>query len=271
MDTTVITSTSGDDIRMAIECLSVEPILSMDCEGIDLSRDGQISIIQLSTRERCFLFDVLGLDGKSEAIIALKPILESTSILKIIHDPKMDGDALFHIFDIRLTNVHDTQAWDSILKRATRNLNQTLLAYGCEENEARSGDVYRTNSSFWATRPLTTQMISWSSGDVTKLFQLFDAQRDMASPEQEILASERSEQQAIFLMDKICVAESIKPSMIGRFIGTGGSNLRDLMMRVPGTFFHSRGSFKSGSIAVYAPDEKSLAAVLNLLRPYQRG
>ena len=50
--------------------------------------------------------------NKNDPLIKwLKIILEDQNILKIIHDCRMDSDALYHHFDIKLANVHDTSAW----------------------------------------------------------------------------------------------------------------------------------------------------------------
>lgn len=269
IETIVITSTSSA-LSGAIACLETESVLALDCEGMDLGREGEISIIQLSTRDKCFLFDVIDLTPSCELVLLLKPILENSDIMKIIHDSKMDGDALLHKLDIRLINVHDTQAWDLVLKGQARNLNQTLISYDCAENLERSSDVYKINKRFWATRPMTQHMIDWSSGDVTNLFALFYRQKELASPEEEIVALEKSEAQAAFLREKVCQVTTINPKHMGRCIGPGGSNIRSKMSKVPGSFFQTRGPRNAGIVAVYAPDDSSLSLAIALLRPYTR-
>lgn len=264
-----VVTEASDDLLEVIARLESETLLALDCEGVDLGREGAVCIVQLSTREICFLFDVHGLDSSSHLVVSLKPILESTEILKIIHDPKMDGDALFHQYDITLANVHDTQAWDFVINRSERNLNDTLIAFGCAENTKRLGNVYATNIAYWATRPLTREMIDWASGDVVHLFQLFDAQRRTVSGAAAVgTATERSESQVGFLRNKLYLNVLINPRLMGRFIGPKGANIRILMRSTPGSFFQSRGGNKSGRIGVYAPCEKSLDAAVRSLRPY---
>lgn len=119
-------------------------ILALDCEGVDLGRDGSITIIQISTATQCYLFDVINLHSTGEVKIFLKDILEDEKKIKIVHDCTMDSDALQHHLDITLAGVHDTQAWDSILHcHGEKNLNDTLTANGCQPNIKHDINVYK--------------------------------------------------------------------------------------------------------------------------------
>ena len=172
-----------DDLteRQRVELLECK-LFALDCEGVDLGRSGRICLIQLSTPSTCYLFDVLGLSSVSDMIIFLKVILEDRKKTKVIHDCKMDADALFHLCGIHLSGVHDTQAWDVALRGGVGlNLNRTLQAYGCTINAQRDHNFYLGNPSFWATRPLTPHMIDWASGDVRHLFDLHRAQMNTAA------------------------------------------------------------------------------------------
>jgi len=99
-----------DSSATAARCrstLSGEMLLALDCEGVNLGRRGEVSIIQIATTSMCFLLDV---QCKTAATVALaKEILENDSICKIIHDCRADSDALKHLLSITLKNVHDTQ------------------------------------------------------------------------------------------------------------------------------------------------------------------
>lgn len=267
MNVTVVTEES-EHLNEALSHLAAAELLALDCEGVDLGRGGSISIIQLSSMERCYLFDVHGLAASAALVMALKPILESSEIVKIIHDVKMDADALFHEMNIAVTKVHDTQIWDKTLKGQTRNLNQTLLAYACEPNEERDANVYRANYRFWATRPLTEHMIDWASGDVSNLFELYERQCDISSPLQAEEAEAASERNCHFLRSCESQVCFISPRHMGRFIGPGGSNIRNLEKLVPGAFFQTRGQKNSGEVVVYAPDAASLARARRLLVKY---
>lgn len=124
-------------------------VLALDCEGVDLGRDGSITIITMSTENSCYLFDVIDLRAglKSELKAFLKDILEDEHVTKIIHDCKMDSDALLHSLGIMLAGVHDTQAWDDIIrKNGEKNLNDTLLGNGCETNPTHNTNVYKVKA-----------------------------------------------------------------------------------------------------------------------------
>jgi len=49
----------------------------------------------------------------------LKDPLESTSIVKVMHDCRQDSDALFHLAGIKLTSVFDVQLGHVTLLRKT--------------------------------------------------------------------------------------------------------------------------------------------------------
>jgi hypothetical protein len=45
---------------------------------------------------------------------------------------------------------------------------------------------------------------------------------------------------------------------LGRFIGSGGSILRRLLLRVPGSYIHSHGPKRNGLFLMYATDGKTM-------------
>jgi hypothetical protein len=77
-------------------------------------------------------------------------------------------------------NVHDTQSWATALQPhlgpGRPNLNDTLAAFGLPTNDARDKMMYRANPRFWATRPLTQQMVQWASADASSVWALFHKQ-----------------------------------------------------------------------------------------------
>ena len=77
----------------------------------------------------------------------MKGLCEDDSITKVIHNTKMDSDALYHNLDVRLCNVHGTQVWDIVLKNhhGGLNLNDTLSAWRLPPAEARDKSVYSSN------------------------------------------------------------------------------------------------------------------------------
>ena len=177
---TVIDDKDPALLQAARDAISREKLLTLDSEGVDLGRCGRTCVVQIGTQSSgCFLFDTLDHDSTSPVVQYLKEILEDRSITKIIHDCKMDSDAFYHAWGIVLSGVHDTQVCDTLLHCTGRgrNLNDTLRANGLQSNVCRDSSVYEKNVAFWATRPMTSQMVEWASGDVESLFGLYDAQR----------------------------------------------------------------------------------------------
>ncbi|KAF2444194.1 hypothetical protein P171DRAFT_455070 [Karstenula rhodostoma CBS 690.94] len=124
---------------------TVPPHLYIDIEGVNLSRNGSISVFTLfdRTQKYVYLIDVHSLgfaaftthsatcatfkDSGFEAIgadaaryITLKTILESPEIPKVFFDVRNDSDALFAHFGIRLQGVQDLQMME-LATRCRRN------------------------------------------------------------------------------------------------------------------------------------------------------
>jgi len=203
-----------------------------DSEGVDLCREGTISIVQLATRKHCFILDVQGKGAKDPMVIWLRTVLEDERVTKIIHDCRMDSDALLHILSIRLTNVHDTTCWHSaITNDENRNLNDVLTHNGLQPNTHRNSSIYKNNHAFWAERPLTDCMLEWAAGDVSMLFALYDKQLQTVefSPAAQELrgkATTLSQASVTFACSARVEWISVDKSHIGSFIGKGGSSIR---------------------------------------------
>ena len=259
------------------------PIVALDLEGVDLSRIGNsisssllirlrlnknctgvCSLVQLAVPlgedAQCFLFDVLDKPKQDPMICFLKGILESDSVLKIIHDCRMDSDALHHLLDINLTNVHDTSCWHGQLTGSCDvNLNDLLQGNGLKPNIVRDSGIYESNPAFWTTRPLTDKMITWAAGDVNLMFKVHARQVIKAS---ENVASKSLKLSNEFL-EKARSAEigwfKVRVN-VGRFIGSRGCNLRDLQ-RSTDTLIYSRGKRSAAEFMVFYKDTASLDRV----------
>ncbi|KAI1263241.1 ribonuclease H-like domain-containing protein [Xylariaceae sp. FL1019] len=93
------------------------PSLHLDLEGVNLSRDGTVSIVQIydRTKNTTYLVDVytLGKDAfntrGNHSRKTLKSILESPSVPKVFFDVRRDSDALFAHFEVKLQGIHDLQ------------------------------------------------------------------------------------------------------------------------------------------------------------------
>ena len=151
--------------------------VAFDCEGIRLSRVGTVDLVSicLSTME-VFLVDFGG-DACPQILKKVKELFESENVTKIIHDCRMDCDALFHIHGIKVNNVHDTSCFHyMIMGNDATSLNDVPRFNSIEQNSIRSNGVYNLNPRFWSTRPLTKEMVKWASSDVGRLFHLAASQ-----------------------------------------------------------------------------------------------
>lgn len=105
------------------------PTMYIDLEGIDLCREGSLSILTLlidtgTPTRRVHLIDVhilgaqafntSGVKGKT-----LKDILQNDKIPKVFFDVRNDSDALFAHFGVALQGVEDVQLMESATRRTT--------------------------------------------------------------------------------------------------------------------------------------------------------
>jgi DNA polymerase I-like protein with 3'-5' exonuclease and polymerase domains len=178
-------------------------------------------------KEVVFLVDLAGSNGNRVA--ALKKVFECESLEKVIHDSRMDCDALYHLHRITVKNVHDTLCFHTVITGIEDDgLNNVLIRNRLPENRMRDKSMYDTNYRFWAERPLTTTMIEWASSDVDKLLKVADSQiQDMASRPQRMLVAKEMSMEATKKARDMKLERGVKCNVpIGRFIGTRGSNLR---------------------------------------------
>jgi exonuclease 3'-5' domain-containing protein 1 len=93
------------------------PSLYIDLEGINLSRHGRISILQIYVLplDETYLVDICSLQERALLAMAshkgrnLLGILESPDIPKVFFDVRNDSDALFTHFNVQLAGVVDLQ------------------------------------------------------------------------------------------------------------------------------------------------------------------
>ncbi|EAU35396.1 predicted protein [Aspergillus terreus NIH2624] len=120
---------SSATLRELLEDLSLipssSPPLFLDLEGVNLGRNGSISILSLYAvhKKTIYLVDVYKL-GKAafsnpqpDKHTSLRANLESPSIKKVLFDVRNDSDALFSHYNIRLDGIQDLQ----LMELATRS------------------------------------------------------------------------------------------------------------------------------------------------------
>ena len=103
------------------------PSLYVDLEGINLSRYGTVSLLNVFVlpRKQTYLIDthILGqaaFDTPSTNGLTLKIILESPLIPKVLFDLRNDADALYNHYGVLLANVHDVQLLELAAHKSTR-------------------------------------------------------------------------------------------------------------------------------------------------------
>jgi exonuclease 3'-5' domain-containing protein 1 len=101
------------------------PFIFIDLEGVNLSRNGSIAIMQVLVppNKKVHLVDIHVLGAQAFETpgtggMTLKAILESAQFSKVFFDPRNDSDALYSHFHISLDGVVDLQ----LLEFATRRV-----------------------------------------------------------------------------------------------------------------------------------------------------
>ncbi|KAF2135225.1 uncharacterized protein K452DRAFT_334717 [Aplosporella prunicola CBS 121167] len=100
------------------------PSLYIDLEGVNLSRHGSISILQvlLLGEEHVYLIDIYRLGPQAfttvgKNALSLRQVLESDTIAKAVFDVRNDSDALYHHYGIQLKRMHDIQLMEVATRR----------------------------------------------------------------------------------------------------------------------------------------------------------
>ncbi|KAF7589425.1 hypothetical protein BBP40_004295 [Aspergillus hancockii] len=115
----------ADIVEELFELPTDPPSLYLDLEGINLSRHGSTSILQIFENA----FSKAASNGQT-----LKNLLETEDILKVFFDVRNVSDALYNHFGIEFAGVHDPQ----LMELATRSFSKRYV-HGlarCIENDA---------------------------------------------------------------------------------------------------------------------------------------
>ncbi|KAE8849543.1 hypothetical protein PTNB73_10496 [Pyrenophora teres f. teres] len=181
------------------------PIMYVDLEGVNLCREGSISIftllvdIDIITRG-VFLIDVHTLGAQAfntpgAKKTTLKDMLEDEKIPKVFFDVRNDSDALFTHFGVALQGIEDVQLMESATRKTTAYRKYLNGLAKCVENKlptrhgggglaawklakekgerlfkAEHGGSYEVFNQ----RPIPDDIISYCVGDVRHLPELRD-------------------------------------------------------------------------------------------------
>jgi exonuclease 3'-5' domain-containing protein 1 len=179
------------------------PTMCMDLEGVNLCREGSISILTLlidtgiPTRRAC-LIDVhtLGAQAFNTAgakRTTLKDILQDEKIPKVFFDVRNDSDALFTHFGVALQGVEDVQLMESATMKITASRkflgglakcveNNWLMSFGGsglaswklakDKGERLFKAEYSGSYDVFNQRPIPEDISSYCVGDVQYLPEL---------------------------------------------------------------------------------------------------
>ena len=201
--------------KHAVSEISTHRLVSVDLEGVELCRTGEICILQVALpNHRVFLFDICALRADAFEAGGLREILSGPSPLKLMYDCRADADALFHQYRVQLDGVYDLQV---ALVKARMNLAQKLPGLAvcifrcCGETspEAESFKLGKDrgagvcvmslrlivaralivtfsamfsperggNYEVWRQRPLHSELLSYCAQDVSMLFSCYEVLR----------------------------------------------------------------------------------------------
>lgn len=243
--------------------------VAMDCEGVSLSRVGSVELVALVFDHNPDVIYLVDLSSKSDSrmlkrrVSAIRDLCQCSTVTKVIHDCRMDADALRHLHKIDLVSVHDTSVYHSVLTgHEDANLNNTLLAYGLGSNSSRRSSVYDTNPTYWATRPWTSDMKDWAAGDVSQLLELAKRQRqkDGGRPWKEVKtkSQERATRTPEMKLETNLIYKVAND--MRQFIGPRGWHIRQLQ-KDTGTLVYRNQAAGSNAWLVFYPDRAALAKV----------
>ena len=187
-------------------------LLAVDCEGVSLSRKGELTILSIATREKVYIFDMLKV-GKAIFSGGLKEILEDSTQQKLTFDCRQDSDALWHQFNVKLAGVLDIQLLEVMYRRESPTSESLKLPKPSSKSGRRSNltdqiekiigyqrclELYleddklvevknsgrtllKSNQLAWKNRPLSTTFIEYCVVDTMGMFKLYDKMKGILS------------------------------------------------------------------------------------------
>jgi len=181
-----VISEGGLVLQSALQDIIQCPIIAVDCEGVELGRDGILCLIQIATDSHVYIFDVLSL-GTILFDQGLQYILENPIPTKVFYDCRRDSDILYHHFGIKLKGVLDVALTEVFYRwknghgspRFLKGYKRCVESYMSIENphffEVKEKIGARMNSGdtqFWMQRPLPRDALEYSAYDVKYLREL---------------------------------------------------------------------------------------------------
>jgi len=200
---------SLEAFRDVMHQLEGEAIICIDLEGSDLSkgswRDGRlVEDASVPFHGRACLMQIGTMSGESYAIDLLElgewafnsglaSLLEDPRVVKVVHDFRQDGDALWHQWRVQPRSIFDCQLCDILVRRLQGHRRtayvrggaalasnhgielETIDGYGLltQEQKLRIHARFSEDRHLWERRPLPREMVQYAKADVLILPQLY--------------------------------------------------------------------------------------------------
>ncbi|KAI5651208.1 hypothetical protein M9H77_37213 [Catharanthus roseus] len=151
---------------MAFAAITHQTCITTDSGGSNhKDHDMLLSLVPIHkvTHEPQLPAEFLNLPIDLKLIDACKPGLESTYIMKVIHDHERDNEALYFQFNLKLFNVLDIQLAHYLIEEQEGRKRLPSIS-NVEKKEVRM--LLREDPKFWTYRPLSELMICAAAGDV---------------------------------------------------------------------------------------------------------
>jgi hypothetical protein len=172
--------TAEECSRIVERVLISQSMLAIDCEGVYLSKEGALTLVQICTPTgEIYIFDILKggpemFSGKNK-LRGLKFIFESKKILKLVHDCRSDWDSLLYQFNVRLYNFIDTQEVYYVFKLfyyqeitlpiSLMRFIEQILGVKLEHKSAMKNKM-ATDPEIWGKRPINKEELIYAAEDV---------------------------------------------------------------------------------------------------------
>jgi exonuclease 3'-5' domain-containing protein 1 len=206
------------------------PALYLDLEGINLGRNGSISIMSLYIKPlgRIYLIDVHRLDKATFSTanssgISLKTLLESSIIPKVIFDIRNDSDALFSHYRISVNGIIDLQLMELASRKGSVSNKKFVAGLAkCIELDSivsasakmdwkltkdNAREFFRPEEGgryeIFNERPMSQEIIQYCAGDVALLpglYQVYNAKLESFWQDQMVSATK----------DRITLSQGLK-------------------------------------------------------------
>ncbi|DBA86264.1 TPA: hypothetical protein ACH3X1_005764 [Trebouxia sp. C0004] len=174
-----------EDAKAALRHILQCKWIAVGCEGQDVSKEGRLCLLQVYAAPVCFIFDLVAVNSSTKEVVVsgLRAVLESDTIIKVMHDCGKPAAAVFYQLGIRLCNVFDTQVARGVLQHLAAvtggeldgfdseiDLEDLLETYGLSLPDCR--EFIRLNPKHWVKRPLNHNIIEYAVAGVDPLWDL---------------------------------------------------------------------------------------------------